>query len=113
LITDDETRVSQFGALRSPAGQTRGQSELDEKTTQKVDRSFRCRIKFDFLDIRERAAVCDYYTVNRSVGRNRNVVNYSINWVAQKFETGNERDVERAFRQSLTQGGWMVELNIA
>ena len=45
-----------------------GQSKLREKTTQQIDRSFRCRIKFDFLDVRELATVRDYYTVNRAVG---------------------------------------------
>ena len=45
-----------------------GQSKLCEKTTQQIDRSFRCRIKFDFLDVRELATVRDYYTVNRAVG---------------------------------------------
>ena len=50
------------------AGQTRRQSKLCEKTTQQIDRSFRCRIKFDFLDVRELATVRDYYAVNRAVG---------------------------------------------
>ena len=44
------------------------QSKLCEKTTQQIDRSFRCRIKFDFLDVRELATVRDYYAVNRAVG---------------------------------------------
>ena len=55
----------------------------------------------------------DYYAVNRAVGRNRNVVNDPIDRVAQKFEAGNKRDVELALRESLTQGGRMVELNVA
>ena len=45
--------------------------------------------------------------------RSRNAVNDLIDRVAQKFETGNKRDIELAFRQSLTQSGWMIELNIA
>ena len=73
----------------------------------------RCRIKFDFLEVREPATVRDYYTVNRAVGRNRNVLNDSVNWVAQKLETGNERDIKLAFCESVTQSGRMVELNIA
>ena len=46
----------------------RGQSKLGEETTQEIDRSFSCRIKFDLLDIRKLATVRDYYTVNRAVG---------------------------------------------
>ena len=44
------------------------QSKLREKTTQEIDRSFRCRIKFNFLDVRELAAVRDHHTVNRAIG---------------------------------------------
>ena len=55
----------------------------------------------------------DYYAVNRAVRRNGNVVNNSIDRVAQKFEAGNKRDVKLAFRESLTQSGRMVELNVA
>jgi hypothetical protein len=57
--------------------------------------------------------VRDYYTVNRAVGRNGNVVNDPIDRVAQKFEAGNKRDVKLAFRKSLAQSGRMVELNLA
>src|SRR5262249_58124879 len=90
-----------------------GESKLSEKTTQEIERSVRCRIKFDWLDVRELATVRDYYAVNRAVGGNGNVVNDSIDRVAQKLEAGNKRDVELAFRESLTQSGWMIELNIA
>ena len=55
----------------------------------------------------------DYHTVNLAVGRNGNVVNDSIDRIAQKFEAGNKCDVELAFGESLTQSGRMVELNIA
>ena len=48
--------------------QTRRQSKLSEKTTQEIDRSYRCGVKFDFLDVRELATVRDYYAVNRAVG---------------------------------------------
>ena len=68
LIADDETRARWSCALRSAAGQARRQSKFREKTTQEIDRSFRRRIKFDFLDVRELATVRDYYTVNRAVG---------------------------------------------
>jgi hypothetical protein len=53
-----------------------------------------------------------YYTVNRPVGRDGNIVNDSIDRITQKFETGNKRDVKFAFRESLTQSGWMIELNL-
>ena len=55
----------------------------------------------------------DYHTVNRAVGRYRNIVNNPINRVPQKLETGNKRNIELAFRESVTQSGRMVELNIA
>ena len=51
-----------------PARQTRGQSKFREKTAQEIGRSFRRRIKFDLLDVRELATVRDYYTVNGAVG---------------------------------------------
>src|SRR5262249_55672872 len=68
LIADDQTCARYSCLLRNTTGQTRVQSKLGEKATQKVDRSFRCRIKLDFFDLRELSAVRDYYTVNRAVG---------------------------------------------
>jgi hypothetical protein len=41
------------------------------------------------------------------------VVNDSVNWIAQKLEAGNERDIKLAFGESAAQSGRMIELNIA
>src|SRR5262249_33378053 len=67
LVADDEASASQSCTLRITAGQPRGQSELRQKTTQQIRPSFGCRIKFDLLDVGDRAAVRDYYAVNRAV----------------------------------------------
>jgi hypothetical protein len=56
--------------------------------------------------------VCDHDAVNWSVGRNRNVINDSINGVPQKLETGNKRDIEVTVRQSLAQSRRVIELNV-
>src|SRR5215831_3774050 len=68
LVAYDETRARKSCVPRNTTGgQTRGQSKLREKTTQEIRRSFRCRIKFDFLDVREFTTVRHYYTVNRAI----------------------------------------------
>ena len=67
LVADDETSARQSCTLRITAGQPSGQSELRQKTAQQIRRRFGCRIKFDLLDVGERAAVRDYYAVNRAV----------------------------------------------
>ena len=55
----------------------------------------------------------EYDTVDRAIGCDRNVINDAVDRVAEKFEAGNKRDVELAFRESLTQSGRMAELNLA
>jgi len=53
----------------------------------------------------------DDNAVNRSGGGNRYIIDDSINWVAQKFETGNKGNVEAAARKSFAEHRWMIEVD--
>jgi len=57
--------------------------------------------------------MCDHDAVNRSLGRNRNVLNNPVNRVTQKFEAGNKRDIKLTVREPLTQCRWMIEIDAA
>ncbi len=56
--------------------------------------------------------MCDDDTVNWSVGRNRDVINDSINGVPQKLETGNKRDIEVTVCQSFAQSRRVIGLEV-
>jgi hypothetical protein len=90
----------------------RVQSRLGKKTAQEIGRSLRCGIEFNLIDLGDFAPVCDDDAVNWSVGRNRNVINDSINGVPQKLETGNESDIEVTVRQSFAQSRWVIGLDV-
>lgn len=64
------------------------------------------------MDIGEFAAVCDNYTVNRAVRRDRNTVNDAVNGVAQKFETGNERNVQFTASELRAKRRWMIKNDV-
>ena len=73
----------------------------------------RRRIEFDFFDLANLAPVCDDDAVNRSVRGNGNIVNDPVNRVTQKFEAGDERDIEFPGRKFIAQRRWMIDVHIA
>jgi hypothetical protein len=50
--------------------------------------------------------------VNGPSRRNGNIINDSIDRVAQKFETGNKSNIELAARKPLTERRWMIEIDL-
>jgi hypothetical protein len=57
--------------------------------------------------------VRDNDTVNRSVRGNANVINDPVNRVTQKFEAGDERNIEFPGRKFIAERRWMIEVHIA
>ena len=51
--------------------------------------------------------------VNRSGGGNGNVIDDSVNWIAQEFEAGNERDVKIAARELGAKRSRMIKRDLA
>ena len=58
-------------------------------------------------------AVRDNDTVNWAVRGNGNFVNNPVNGVTQKFEAGDERNVEFAGGKFIAERRWMIEVNVA
>jgi len=50
--------------------------------------------------------------VNRSGGGNGNVIDDSVNWIAQKFEAGDERNIEIAARELRAKRSRMIERDL-
>src|SRR5207244_2564878 len=74
----------------------RSQLSLIEQTTQQIAGGFRGRVEFNLFYIGHFAHVGDDNAINRAVRRNRNAVHDPVDWVAEKFETRNERNIELA-----------------
>jgi hypothetical protein len=55
----------------------------------------------------------DHHAVNRSVGRDRNIVNNPVDRIAQKFETGNKSYVEFTVRKLFAKCRRMIEFHLA
>ena len=55
----------------------------------------------------------DNDTVNRSVGGNGNVINDPVNRVTQKFEAGDERNIEFAGCKFIAERRRMIEIHLA
>jgi hypothetical protein len=84
---------------------------LREKTAQKRDGSFGCRIELDLVNPREFSTMRNDNTVNLAPGRNRDSVDDSVNRTTQKFETGNEGNVEIAAIEFSTKRCRMIKIN--
>jgi len=55
--------------------------------------------------------VCQDDAVDRSGGRNRNIIDDPVDRVAKEFETRDERDIEITVRKLCAKGGGMIERN--
>ena len=55
----------------------------------------------------------DDNAVNRSGGGNRYIIDDSINWVAQKFETRDKSNIDLTARKPLAERRWMTENHLA
>jgi len=84
---------------------------LCEKATQKRDRSFGCRIKLDLFNSYEFSTMRDDDTVNLTPGGNRDAVDDPVNRTTQKFETGNEGNVEIAAIEFSTKRCRVIKIN--
>jgi len=51
--------------------------------------------------------------VNGPSRRNGNIIDDSIDRVAQKFETGNKSNIDLAARKPLAERRWMIEIHLA
>ena len=83
-----------------------------EQAAQQIHGCFRRRIEFYFIDFRDFPLMCNNNAVNRSGGGNGNVIDDSVNWIAQKFEAGDERDIEIAARKSRAKRSRMIERDL-
>src|SRR6266487_493474 len=54
----------------------------------------------------------DDHAVNRAGRRNGNIIHDSVNRVAQKFETGHERNIELTARKPSAERRWMIEVHL-
>src|SRR6266513_2743722 len=52
------------------------------------------------------------HAVNRAGRRNGDIIHDSINRVAKKFETGDERNIELTVRKPLAEHRWMIEVHL-
>ena len=50
--------------------------------------------------------------VNGTVGRNGNIIDDPVNRVAQKFDTGDESDIELTLRKAFAKHRWMIEMHL-
>ena len=57
--------------------------------------------------------MCDDHAVNRTFGRNRNSIDNAISGIPEKFETGNQRNIEIAALQLGAQDRRMIKNNFA
>jgi len=89
------------------------QIHLREQTAEQITGRFRGRIDFDFVELRDFAAVRHDYAVNGTGGGNRNVIDDAVNGIAQEFETGNEGDIEIAAGQLRAKRGRVIEYHLA
>src|SRR5229473_1351565 len=97
LIADEQARRSFRKRRRCRCrDEPRTQLSLIEQTTQQIAGGFCGRVEFNLFYIGNLADVGDDNAVNRAVRRNRNAVHDPVDWVAEKFETRNERNIELA-----------------
>ena len=89
------------------------QIHFREQTAEQITGRFRGRIDFDFVELRDFAAVRHDYAVNGTGGGNRNVIDDAVNGIAQEFETGNEGDIEIAAGQLRAKRGRVIEYHLA
>ena len=90
-----------------------GESDLGHEASEQIDRGLGRGIDFDLLDLGEFSRVRDKDAVDGAVGRNRNAVDEGVNRVAKKFETRDQRDIERSGGEPLAKGGGMIEDDLA
>ena len=73
----------------------------------------RSGIYFDFMNGRPIASVRHEYTPDGTVGRNRNAIHDRVNWITQKLEAGDERDIQVTRGQARTEGSGMIVSDFA
>ena len=99
LVADEKFREA---GRESPLHQARAknksrcQAHLSQQAAQQIYSRLRRRIDFDLLDLGQLAAVRDENAVDRPVRRNRDAIDQRVNRIPEKFQTGDERDLERA-----------------
>src|SRR6266404_3841025 len=116
LVADEKLREARReSALDEPRAdhKLRRQPDLRQETAEQIYSGLRSGIDLDLLDLGEVAAVPDKNAVHRAARRDRNAVDERVNRVAQKFETGNERDVELGGGQFLAEHARMSEHDFA
>ena len=55
----------------------------------------------------------DNHAVNRAVGSDRCMINDPVNRISEKFETGNERNIQLAAREPSAKRGWVIKHYLA
>src|SRR5262249_38614803 len=122
LITDKEASAGgassrepanvQLGRRSSSALQkARAQSALRKKTPQERDGRFRSGVELNFFNSREFSTMRNNDTVNFPAGRNRDAVDDPVNRTMQKFEAGNERNIQIAALEFSTKRRRMIEID--
>ena len=116
LVADEKLREPRRDrALHQPGTDDKlgRKAGFGEKTAQQVYGSLRRGIDLDLLDVREVSLVRDEDAVHRPVRRNGNAVDERVNGVAQKFETRDERDLQRTLGKLLAELARMIEDDLA
>src|SRR4051812_24497602 len=55
----------------------------------------------------------DEHAVNGAVRSDRGLINDPVNGISQKFETGNQRNIQFATRKLSAKRGWMIKRDLA
>src|SRR5205085_10696790 len=53
------------------------------------------------------------HAINLAARRNGELVHNPIDWATEKFEAGDERDIEIATLKLPAKGGWMIKINVS
>src|SRR6266571_3279702 len=82
---------------------------IGQQAAEQIYRCFRDRIDSHLLDLFDWTAMREINAVNRATRGNRQAIDNRIDWVAQKFEAGNQRHIQLAFREHSTERRRMIK----